>query len=97
MSGLVANDAVMRFQFLFRESEDGRGSLFDGMIWIVAEVEDGFSFQVEYGSGHSFYSGCGFYDGGWGSVHGGASCRRGSGEGWVLFSLGLFWAKGIRE
>jgi len=79
LSGLLANGAVMHFRFLFRESGDGRGSLFNRMIWVIAEVKDGFYFWVEYGGGHSFYSDCGFHDRGQRSVHRGESHRQGSG------------------
>jgi len=73
MSSLVANSAVMHLRFLFRESKDSRGSLFNGMIWVITEVKDSFSFWFEYSSGHIFYSDSGLHDGGWGSVHGGES------------------------
>ena len=66
MSSLVANGAVIYLQLLFRESGDGRGSSFNGIIWVIAEIENSFSFQVEHGGGYSFYSDCGFHDGGQG-------------------------------
>jgi len=97
VSGLVENSAVVHLQFLFKESEDGRGSSFSGIIWVITEVEDRFSFWVEYSSGHTFYSDCGLHNGGWGSVHRGESHQWGSGEGGVLFPLRLFWVGGIGE
>jgi len=99
MSSFVANSAVMHLQFLFRELRNGRGSSFDGMVWVVTEVEDGFSYWVEYSGEHTFYSdtSSGFHDGGQWYVHGGESCQWSLGEGGVLFLLSLFWVEGIRE
>ena len=54
MSGLVADGAVMHLQLLFRESGDGRGSLFNRITWVFAEIEDGFSFWVELVVGACF-------------------------------------------
>ena len=65
------------------------------MIWVITEIEDGFSFCVEYSSGHIFYGNCGLHHRGQESVHEGGSHQQGSGEGRVLFLLGLFWAGGI--
>jgi len=90
MSSLVANGVVICLQFLFRESGDKRGDSFDGMIWVITEIEDGFSFCVEYSSGHIFYGNCGLHHRGQESVHEGGSHQQGSGEGRVLFLLGLF-------
>ena len=73
MSGLLTDGAVVCFRLLFRESGDGRRSLFNRMIWIITEIEDGFSFRFEHCSRHMFYSDSGFHDGGQGSVHGGES------------------------
>jgi len=74
MSGLLTDGAVVCLRLLFKESGDGRGSLFNGMIWIIAEIKDSLSFQVEHCSGHMFYSDSGLHDGGQESVHGGESC-----------------------
>ena len=63
MSSFAANGAVMRLQFLFRESRNSRRSSFDGMVWVVTEVKDSFSFWVEYSGRHTFYSDSGLYDG----------------------------------
>jgi len=98
VSGLLTNGAVMHLQFLFREPGSGRRGSFDRvMIWVIAEVKDSFSLQVEYCSGHTFYSDYGFYNGGRRSVYGRESCQWGSGEGGVLFSLCLLWAGGVGE
>ena len=85
----------MCLRLLFRESGDGKGSSFNKMIWVIAEIEHGLSLQVEHCSGYIFYSDSGLHDGGRGSVHRGESRQQGSGEGGVLFSLCLFWAGGI--
>ena len=76
ISSLLTDDAVVHLQFLFRESENGRGGLFNRVIWVIAEVEDRLSLWVEYHGGHMFYSNSGLYNGGQESVHGGESCQR---------------------
>ena len=97
MSGLLTDGAVVCLQLLFRESGDGRRSSFNGMIWVITEIEDSLSFRVEHCSRYTFYSDSGLHDGGWGSVYGGESRRQGSGKGGVLFLLHLFWMGGVGE
>ena len=60
------------------------------MIWVITEIEDGLSFQVEHCSRHTFYSDSGLHNGGRGSVHEGEFHRQGLGNGGVLFLLCLF-------
>jgi len=95
MSSLLTDGTVMCLQLLFRESGDGRGRSFNRMIWVITEIEDGLSFQVEHCGRHIFRSESGLHDGGQGSVHGGESRRQGSGKGGILFLLCLFWTGGI--
>ena len=78
ISGLLTDGAVVCLRLLFRESGDGRGSLFNGMIWVITEIENGLSFRIECCSRHTFYSDSGLHDEGRGSVHGGESHRWGS-------------------
>ena len=73
MSSLLTDGAVVCLQLLFKELEDSRRRSFNGMIWIITEIEDGFSFRVEHCSGHTFCSESGLHDGSWGSVHRGES------------------------
>ena len=70
MSSLLTNGAVVCLRLLFRELGDGRGSLFNGMIWVITEIEDGLYFWIERCSRHIFYSDSGLHNGGQGSVHG---------------------------
>ena len=97
MSSLLTDGGVVCLQLLFRESGDGRGRSFNGMIWVITEIEDGLSFWIEHCSRHTFCSESGLYDGGRGSVHGRESRRWGSGKGRVLFLLHLFWTGGVGE
>ena len=97
MSSLLTDSTVMCLRLLFRELGDGRGRLFNRMIWVITEIKDDLPFQVEHCVRHMFHSESGFHDEGRGSVHGGESHQQGSGKGGVLFLLHLFWMGGIRE
>jgi len=74
MSSLLTDSAVVCLQLLFRESGDDRGRSFNGMIWVITEIDDGLSFRIECCNRHMFCGESGLYDGGQGSVHEGESC-----------------------
>jgi len=65
MSSLLTDSAIVCLQLLFRESGDDRGRSFNGMIWVITEIDDGFSFRIERCSRHTFCCESGLYDGGW--------------------------------
>jgi len=74
MSGLVTDGTAMCLCFLFGESSEtwsGGESLFNRVVRVFVEVEDGSLSVRKYDSGNTFYGDRGFYDGGWRSVHGG--------------------------